>query len=97
MECPNLINEFIDRRPSCLCGETISVRPCVEVMGCKLEATWCCNCFGLCGVVDGEPICVQDIPGGSCLAEGEAIKLAEALNHAHAAWIERTKSGTNKL
>lgn len=90
-----MFNEFASCNVPILCGEHISVRPCSEVMGCKLEACWCCNCCGICGIKDGEPICVREIPGGCCLDEGEGAKLAEALNGAHAAWIER--KGLQKL
>lgn len=92
MDCPAAFNECASCNIPVICGETVSVRPCSEVFGCPLEATWCCNCCGLFGIKDGDPICVQEISGGSCLAEGESIKLADALNKSHAAWSDRKRS-----
>lgn len=89
MDCPAAFNECIACSSPILCGEKISARPCSEVMGCELQASFCCNCCGICGIKSGEPICVRDVAGGNCLAEGEGVKLAEALNYAHSAWKDR--------
>ena len=89
VECPNVINELIECRPSWLCGETVTVRPCSEVMGFKLDACWLCNCCDLCGIKNGEPLCLRGIPGGNCLQAGESEKLAKALNQAHLEWRTR--------
>jgi hypothetical protein len=74
--------------PYC-CGEKISVRPCSDAFGCRLEANFLCNCCSLCGVKNGEPICIYDVPGGSCLKPGASAKVADAMNTAYSSWSQR--------
>lgn len=89
IDCPDLCNEMLECSPVCCCGESISIRPCTHVAGCPLQSCWLLNCCGLCGLKDGEPLCLQQIPGGSGFAVGEGEKAANAINSAYGAWNQR--------
>lgn len=89
IDCPEWANNLLEGNIPYLCGEKISVRPCTDFLGCRLEANLICNFCGLCGVKDGEPICVSDIPGGSCLKPGTSAIVADTMNKAYSSWSDR--------
>ena len=90
--CCKCYNQFTECYAPSFCGERIRVIPHETCCCCCSNRANCCsNCCGLSGLATGEPLFV------SCclvsgLIDGEAAKLAYALNFHRAKWVERTNA-----
>ena len=90
MQCCDLYNQLQEcHHPAC-CGERVRLIPFDYCCWCiPNKSAWYCNYFGLCGLADGEPLCLRHWFVSS-LIFGEAEKLAASINTAREDWCRRT-------
>jgi hypothetical protein len=89
MDCPACFNHCVGCYfPTC-CGERISFVPAEKCCFCvPLRSFWLCNCCGIMGIKDGEPLAYFALAGH--LERNEAVKLAHQLDKTRDEWRART-------
>lgn len=87
MDCPEMGNQCFECYFTYCCGGRVFVQPYQTVCGYDLTAFWACNCFSLCGLKDGQPLCLMEIVRG--LVAEDAKPLRNSVESVYDAWYTR--------
>jgi len=92
-DCPQCYNNFAACMSSCycpcFCGDRLRFLPSEYVCCCiPTRSNCCCNCCGMCGPKDGQPLCLH--PVEICLKIGTAGDVVVAMENGRSSWRQRT-------
>ena len=87
VDCPEMGNQCMECYFPVCCGGRVFVQPYQTVFGYSLTSFWLCNFCSLCGLKDGEPLCLLEVI--RCLVDDDTGPLRNNLESAYNAWFTR--------